>query len=240
MRTRTLLAHMETEILTSQYFGFVAAGYVKKRIGPKWWSENAAAEILLDNLPEGSTVLDVPVGTGRFLPLYKSRGLTVCGIDVSRDMLEEAANHAGEIGAAVTLAEGDIRNLPFPDNHFDLVICVRFLNLAGETIMAEALSELARVSRQSVLIGIRHLAPYSELGLSPFDLLRRTMRLLGLPRYRSSRWGLTNYRKSHVEAAIKEAGLQLNSSHHVERRWDGTDYVFLHLNKIEPAAPHDS
>jgi ubiquinone/menaquinone biosynthesis C-methylase UbiE len=75
-------------------------------------------------------------------------------------MLEQASNHAEEVGATVTLAEGDIRNLPFPNDHFDLVLCVRFLNLAGEAVMAQALRELARVSRRSVLIGVRYLAPY--------------------------------------------------------------------------------
>ena len=240
MGTRKPMTEIETEILTSQYFGLVAASYVEHRIGPKWWLENAAAETLLERIPEGASVLDVPVGTGRFFPIYKSRRLTVSGIDVSRDMLDEAANYAEEVGAAVTLAEGDIRNLPFPNNHFDLVLCVRFLNLAGEALMAESLRELARVSRQSVLIGVRYLAPYSELGKSPFDLLRRTMRFLRLPIYRSSRWGLTNYRKDHVDAAIQEAGLQPLTSHHVERRWDGTDYVFLHLNKLEPVGLHSS
>jgi hypothetical protein len=39
---------METEILASEYIGFVAATYVKHRVGPKWWSENAATEALLD------------------------------------------------------------------------------------------------------------------------------------------------------------------------------------------------
>jgi ubiquinone/menaquinone biosynthesis C-methylase UbiE len=223
---------METEILASEYIGFVAATYVKHRVGPKWWSENAATEALLASIPEGASVLDVPVGTGRFFPLYKARKLTVSGIDVSRDMLEQASNHAEEVGATVTLAEGDIRNLPFPNDHFDLVLCVRFLNLAGEAVMAQALRELARVTRRSVLIGVRYLAPYDELGKSPFDLLRRAMRLVRLPIYRSSRWGLTNYRKGLVEAAIEEAGLHPLSSHHIERRWDGTDYVFLHLNKL--------
>jgi ubiquinone/menaquinone biosynthesis C-methylase UbiE len=236
MRSREPLPDMETEILASEYFGFVAATYVKHRVGPKWWSENAAVETLLDSVPEGASVLDAPVGTGRFFPLYLSRRLTVSGIDVSRDMLEQAAGFAEEVGATVALAEGDIRALPFPNSNFDLVLCVRFLNLAGEAVMAEALKELARVSRKSVLIGIRYLTPYSELGMSPFDLLRRAMRLLGLPRFRSRRWGLTNYRKGNVEAAIRGAGLLPISSHHVERRWDGTDYVFFHLHKLEPVS----
>ena len=234
---RKLRTTMEADILSSEYFGFVAATYVNHLLGPKWSSENAAVEALLASIPEGASVLDVPVGTGRFFPLYMARKLTVCGIDVSEDMLEQAANHAEEIGATVTLAKGDIRDLPFPDSHFDLVLCVRFLNLAGDAMMAEALREIARVSHRGVLIGVRYLAPYAELGRSPFDLLRRLMRLVRLPNFRSRRWGLTNYSKDQVEGAIREAGLLPVGTRLLEKRWDGTDYVFLHLTRIPAPSP---
>ena len=237
---RRLRNTMEADILSSEYFGFVAATYVNHRLGPKWSSENAAVESLLASIPEGASVLDVPVGTGRFFPLYMARKLTVCGIDVSEDMLEQAARHAADIGADVALAKGDIRDLAFPDSHFDLVLCVRFLNLAGEAMMGDALKEIARVSRRGVLIGVRYLAPYDELGSSPFDLLRRFMRLVRLPSFRSRRWGLTNYPKDQVEAALRDAGLLPVGTRLLEKRWDGTDYVFLHLTKLAAVDPRTS
>ena len=49
-----------------KYYGAVASGYDAKRIeNPKWQIEQAAIESMLDDLPKGSWVLDVPCGTGR-------------------------------------------------------------------------------------------------------------------------------------------------------------------------------
>jgi GAF domain-containing protein len=54
------------------------------------WEEHIVGE-LLKEAPTGTRVLDVPVGTGRFIPTYVRLGLEVVGLDFSRDMLDEAA-----------------------------------------------------------------------------------------------------------------------------------------------------
>jgi ubiquinone/menaquinone biosynthesis C-methylase UbiE len=75
-----------------KYHGDIAEGYDAKRVkDDKWIVEQAIIERMLSELPAGSVVLDCPVGTGRFLDCYKSKGLHFVGADLSGDMLIQSA-----------------------------------------------------------------------------------------------------------------------------------------------------
>lgn len=75
-----------------KFHGAVAEGYDDKREKTdKWLVEQRVITEWLSELPEGSNVLDCPVGTGRFLPVYEDRQLRVVGADISGDMLYRAA-----------------------------------------------------------------------------------------------------------------------------------------------------
>jgi hypothetical protein len=80
------------------------------------------------------------------------------------------------------------------------------------------MGEIARVSRDKILIGIRYLTPLTELGASGHDLGLRVMRFVGLPQYRASHLGLTNHAKASVEIQFSGLRLQVRVSRYVERR----------------------
>lgn len=120
---------------------------------PKWQREQEAVRRYLHAVAVAdSTVLDVPVGTGRFLPLYLELGCSVLGIDASEDMLNEARQVA--TGDQV-LAQGDITHLDLDHSSVDVAVCVRLLNLVDLGMVQSALEELARVTRSHLIIGIR-------------------------------------------------------------------------------------
>lgn len=86
------------------------------------------AQRLVMSIPPGTydDVLDVGCGTGwatqaiidRFHPAR------VTGVDPSAGMLDEFMSKVGGIeGTEITLAQGDVENMPVPDGGFDLVIC---------------------------------------------------------------------------------------------------------------------
>ncbi len=133
------------------YTGRKARDYDAKRDGTnKWRLENEAVATLL---PLGAcTVLDVPVGTGRFAPLYQERGMTIVGVDVSVHMLDLA-----RAKGLADLRQGDIRDLEFANDTFDFAVCIRLANWLTPDDLACALTEMARVAH-SVVIGIRHPA----------------------------------------------------------------------------------
>lgn len=145
------------------YTGEIAASYDAFRQASKsWQAENAAIERIFESLglQPGSVVLDVPVGTGRFLPLFAKSGYKVIAVDVSPDMADAARAKAAECGlddAAVMI--DDATALGLPDNSVDAALSVRFLVHLELASVERVLSELARVSRRYVIVHVRIRRP---------------------------------------------------------------------------------
>ena len=70
---------MKFDTLATKYRGRVAREYESKRFDPKWLAEERVAAEMLQQVPRGSSALDVPVGTGRLIPLLAERGLLITG-----------------------------------------------------------------------------------------------------------------------------------------------------------------
>jgi 2-polyprenyl-3-methyl-5-hydroxy-6-metoxy-1,4-benzoquinol methylase len=131
---------MGAEKVGRRYRGKGATGYESKRAGKsKWIMENNGVETLLP--VDANTVLDVPVGTGRFNYLYRQRGLNVTGVDTSHDMLEEARKKGMH-----DLRVGDIRHLHFDHKRFDVAVCIRLFAWFEPDEVLDALTEMARVA----------------------------------------------------------------------------------------------
>lgn len=102
------------------YYGPIAEGYEAAReVKAKWKAEQAAMERFLTEGP----VLDVPFGTGRFVPIYRAKGIEYTGIDISGDMLAQARARHGEVNASI----GSAFDLRFGGSEFKTAVCVRFL-----------------------------------------------------------------------------------------------------------------
>ncbi|MDU1892817.1 MAG: arsenite methyltransferase [Dysgonomonas sp.] len=82
---------------------------------------------------EGDTVLDLGSGAGNDCFIARAEvGETgkVFGIDFSPQMIEKARNNAAKRGYTnVEFIEGDIENMPLPDNSVDIVVSNCVLNL---------------------------------------------------------------------------------------------------------------
>jgi SAM-dependent methyltransferase len=96
-------------------------------------------------LPGGGRVLEVGCGRGVALPvlarLLQPRRLV--GLDVDTSLLGRARERVKPLGRAVELRAGDVRELPFADASFDLV--VDFGTCYHVARRAQALREVARV-----------------------------------------------------------------------------------------------
>jgi ubiquinone/menaquinone biosynthesis C-methylase UbiE len=150
-------------LLEGYYEGERVAAYDAKRLSQEsWHAEQRTLDGFLDQIafPPGSVVLDVPVGTGRFLDTFAKRGFRVVGIDVSSDMVAESIRKAEELGLGdADIRVGDATGLDLPDRSADLVVSVRFLVHLEFDVLQKVLRELARVSSRYVLTHIRIAVP---------------------------------------------------------------------------------
>ncbi|OAQ51441.1 methyltransferase type 11 [Natrinema mahii] len=100
---------------------------------------------------EDRKVLEIACGTGRFTVMLAHQGADVVGLDISAAMLQQGRRKAkqDELSGTLEFLRGDAGRLPFPDDHFDTVIAMRFFHLADDP---EAfLEEMRRVARDQIV-----------------------------------------------------------------------------------------
>jgi SAM-dependent methyltransferase len=92
--------------------------------------EKEAVSSALGDL-KGKKVLEIAAGTGRFSVMLAARGADVIGLDISDAMLSQGRQKARGAGLSdrVEFVRGDAARLPFPDDHFDAVLAMRFFHL---------------------------------------------------------------------------------------------------------------
>lgn len=140
----------------SHYQGDIAKLYLQNRENSlKWRKEQKIMDKLINALPSDSVVLDLPVGTGRLLPFYFNNNISVYGMDISKDMIEESRELHKNMNNIKEFIEGNAEDIPLPDNSVDHVICLRLLNLVPMSVLRNIIGEFARVSRSGVILQVR-------------------------------------------------------------------------------------
>jgi ubiquinone/menaquinone biosynthesis C-methylase UbiE len=119
-----------------------------------------------------STALEVGAGSGRDLEEMMRAGTAVTYTDFSE--IATASFKRRNAGCAALTA--DARSLPFPDNHFDLVMSLGLIEHFEREQRAAILSEKFRVSRRYVLVDVPQK-------FAPAFLVKRGMMRVGRWRY---------------------------------------------------------
>lgn len=135
------------------------------------------------NLPKGSRILEVGCGRGVALPVLDQlcQPTRLVGLDIEEELLLEADDHLREQGAKAELFAADVRQMPFEDESFDVVI--DFGTLFHIARSGDAVDEITRVltpggifvheTKASQLLSHpvrshgRHLTGLSKQGLRP-------------------------------------------------------------------------
>jgi phosphatidylethanolamine/phosphatidyl-N-methylethanolamine N-methyltransferase len=106
----------------------------------------------------GPRVLEVGVGTGLALPLYR-RDLQVVGIDLSREMLAKAKERvaAERLGNVGGLLEMDAEHMAFADASFDIAVAMFTASVVPDA--KKLFAEMSRVVRPGGhLLFVNHFA----------------------------------------------------------------------------------
>lgn len=103
------------------------------------------ALVRLLDLPRGRRVLEVGCGRGVALPVLAALcdPTRLTGLDIDPALIVHADRHLGARGVAAELCCGDVREMPFPDGSFDLV--VDFGTCYHVSRPEAAIGEIARV-----------------------------------------------------------------------------------------------
>jgi SAM-dependent methyltransferase len=104
--------------------------------------------------PEDS-VLEVGCGVGQTSVLLVKRcGCHVMGVDISESMIKSATERARKHGVTdmIEFRQGDISNLPFEDDRFDVVLSESVTAFAPDH--AKAIQEYARVLKPGGALGL--------------------------------------------------------------------------------------
>jgi ubiquinone/menaquinone biosynthesis C-methylase UbiE len=119
----------------------------------KWYTTNTGktldeftklAQRIADQIPPGSSVLEVAPGPGYFcIELAKLGPYSITGLDISHTFVEIARNKAAEANVRADFQQGNASSMPFPDNTFDLLLCRAAFKNFGQPV--RALQEMRRV-----------------------------------------------------------------------------------------------
>lgn len=110
---------------------------------------------ILSNLPNGSKILDLGCGSGRFSVGAAELGFNVTGVDITPEAVQAAKNRAKNSNiTSVNFLVGDMTELPLEDEKFDYVFCPRFSINAVATIdkRRQAIKEMTRVAKSNGLV----------------------------------------------------------------------------------------
>jgi len=140
-----------------------------------------AVEWQLSRLPtvEHERALDLGCGTGPYLGILARLAREVVGVDVAPAMIEEAKRNLQSRLDGVTLAVASIFDLPFPESHFDVGVCVGVLEYFDDPVAV--LRAAFRVMKPGG--SIVFTVPYM-FGISRLTRLPRTLTLLAPPKWK--------------------------------------------------------
>ena len=220
------------------YAGEKAVSYELTRANQLSWDrEYKVVDKLLEAMPPGSTILDMPCGTGRFFPLVHRYGHRVLGGDISIDMIRQVPSSRLELPALRGVVVCDAQRLPFASGSFDYVVCVRFftLRLPPDTVLA-ALQEMTRIARRAVILQVplkgRRLSDLAIAILAtagaevrharwhaPIELVKKAKEALEIIRKsRSDRFAgpPLSYTLPELEGLVEEVGFTVSKSYATE------------------------
>ena len=135
---------------------------------------------------DASSVLDVGCGPGTFAKPCAALGLHYHGVDISDRMIDEARRRSGDIDH-VDFSLCDARQLPFPENNFDIVLSLGMLEYVPQDKEIKYLNEIIRVLKPggTVLFSLLNKS-------SPYWLINDYV----FPAFRLGLWGLKEILKT--------------------------------------------
>ena len=161
---------------------------------------------------EGETVLEIAFGTGCALAEIAGRvggSGRACGLDLTPEMIARAKRRLEKQGLAsrVELREGDARQMPYQDSHFDAVYMAAALELQDTPDIPVVLGEIRRLLKAGgrlVLSSMTKEGHEGSLVWRVYEWLHRA-----LPQ-------VATCRPIYVEDSVTEAGFEIITTEEIK------------------------
>ena len=172
----------------------------------------------LAQLNPASRVADVPVGTGRMLPLLAEAIPSIVAIDVSEAMMQQARERVRGLGG-IEFLRGDARHLPLERCSVDGVVSIRFFMHLTREQRVEILREYRRITRNWILV---------EYDCdSPWHKIRRALRTFLLAMLGRKQSAPRSTPKRGIIEEAREAGLSVCRWHWTLRALSESVFVLM-------------
>jgi 2-polyprenyl-6-hydroxyphenyl methylase/3-demethylubiquinone-9 3-methyltransferase len=183
-------------------------------VAADWWSDDIRWVRTLKNLVpgrlgwfdrhidwNGKAVLDLGCAGGFMAEALTGKGANVAGIDPAAQAVAVATARAKQMEQAIQYDVGVGEGLPYPDNHFDAVVCVDVLEHVGD--LAKVLAEVARVLKLSGLFLYDTINRNPIARLATITVAEDILRLLPKGTHDPTMF----IKPSELRAALSKAGL---------------------------------
>lgn len=182
--------------------------------GLKHWNTYQTVGKALSRLPQGAVIFDLPCGTGRFAGLCTSRGLRWIGADISREMMMVGTEKTNANALAAGYIQCDGEAIPLKSGGVDATLTIRVILQFPRPVRINILKELARISRQYVIVDYNHKDNFKHM-------LRNFRGFFGAKKHKKERLPV-----SEIKAELAEAGLIVDEILHVSRLFSD-DALFI-------------
>ena len=122
---------------------------------------------------KGLKIIEAGSGAGRFTEVLLKYGAIVYSFDLSNAVSANYANNMPHKN--LTIFQGDIEDIPFEDNFFDISICLGVMQHTRD--FSKSLKEISRVTRAGGIISFdhykTHIGHYTSLYLVYWMIIKR-------------------------------------------------------------------
>jgi len=233
-----------------KYYSIRAKDYDQQK-SRTWKSENGFGDEIIDEVQnafkglENKLLLEVGVGSGRNAkPLLEKIRPYLIGLDLTREMLNNAKNKLLVYKQHSELILGDGEHLPFTDKAFDAILCMSTMHYFED--QKKTLEECGRLLKEGGTFVYGDLSPHEADCQEFFEKLERTIsrvhrryykasetkRLLETNGFHVTKMKTIAYKKSY-DALIEDKGRYFDISHEALRRCvqaaskEAKDHYFL-------------
>lgn len=134
----------------------VAKKYIDDRIkAPLWGKEEIALREALGDVADGSQLIEIAFGTGRFLRFYESRNFSVTAVEPSLDMIKTGLDYFEDKFAFsnIPILLSSAMAISLPHSNYDAVVSMRFVGcILTMSDTRKCLLEMARLVKSNGVV----------------------------------------------------------------------------------------